>query len=74
MLIQRAGTGTLPPPGFTTPPWKTLVQQWNSIPNPSSRTVTLGPDTLVMGHDDSEADDADPALVSDVKCNTADVA
>ena len=57
MLIQRSGTGTLPPPGFTTPPWEALKAQWDRIPAPSSSTVELGPTPLVMGHNDSEADD-----------------
>lgn len=57
MLIQRSGTGTLPPPGFTTPPWEALKAQWDRIPVPSLSTVELGPTPLVMGHNDSEADD-----------------
>ncbi|KAK7473011.1 hypothetical protein VKT23_001115 [Stygiomarasmius scandens] len=57
MLIQRAGTGTLPPPGFTIPPWQALAQQWNNIPAPSTPFAEVGPAELVMGHDDSEADD-----------------
>ena len=56
MLIQRAGTGTLPPPGFTAPPWAALKAQWDDIPAPTSPTVELGPERLIMGHDDSEAD------------------
>jgi len=59
MLIQRAGTGTLPPPGFTVPPWSALAAQWASVPPPSTATVTLGPADLPVGHLDSEADDAD---------------
>ncbi|EGO00865.1 hypothetical protein SERLA73DRAFT_105312 [Serpula lacrymans var. lacrymans S7.3] len=58
MLIQRAGTGTLPPPGFTIPPWAALSEQWNNSLEPlSAPTVTLGPTTVVLGHDDSEGDD-----------------
>ncbi|KAF9467808.1 C-type lectin protein [Collybia nuda] len=57
MLIQRAGTGTLPPPGFTSPPWELLTQQWNANPTPLSSTVTLGPATITLGHNDSEGDD-----------------
>ena len=57
MLIQRAGTGTFPPPGFTAPPWEALRAQWDGIPAPASPTVELGPERLVMGHNDSEADD-----------------
>ena len=62
MLLQRAGRGTLPPMGFTTPPWDSLAACWDSAPLPRSETVTLGPDTVIIGHDDSEADD----LASDV--------
>lgn len=60
MLIQRAGTGTLPPPGFSTPQWSLLASQWNTIPPPSSHILTLGPSTITTGHYDSEGDDADP--------------
>jgi formylglycine-generating enzyme required for sulfatase activity len=31
---------------------------WNAAPTPSSSTVTLGPATIELGHDDSEGDDA----------------
>ncbi|EIW80138.1 hypothetical protein CONPUDRAFT_57841 [Coniophora puteana RWD-64-598 SS2] len=57
MLIQRAGTGTLPPPGFTTPPWAALAEQWNANPAPETATVTLGPVDVTLGHHDSEAED-----------------
>ncbi|KAL4071260.1 C-type lectin protein [Scleroderma yunnanense] len=57
MLIQRAGVGTLPPPGFTIPPWRALAEQWNTTPLPSTPTVTLGPTTITIGHDDCEGDD-----------------
>nr|GAT57897.1 predicted protein [Mycena chlorophos] len=57
MLIQRAGTGTLPPAGFATPAWALLKQQWDAMPQPSSKSVTLGPATITMGHNDSEGDD-----------------
>lgn len=58
MLIQRAGTGTLPPPGFTVPPWSLLAAQWDSIPEPVEKTVEVGPAEVALGHDDSEADDS----------------
>lgn len=67
MLIQRAGTGTLPPPGFTPPSWSELVSQWEQLtPSISSPTVTLGPATVVLGHSDSEADDMLPEFMHDV--------
>ncbi|KAG6865949.1 hypothetical protein C0991_010204 [Blastosporella zonata] len=58
MLIQRAGSGTLPPPGFTTPPWELLTAQWDATPTPLISTVVLGPATVTLGHEDSEGDDA----------------
>jgi L-histidine Nalpha-methyltransferase / hercynylcysteine S-oxide synthase len=61
MLIQRAGTGTLPPPGFSVPAWAHLSAQWDTIPSPTTPTVTLGGCTLIMGHDDRESDDLLPA-------------
>ncbi|KIK09297.1 hypothetical protein K443DRAFT_82998 [Laccaria amethystina LaAM-08-1] len=70
MLMQRAGSGTLPPPGFTVPPWEVLAEQWNSIPLPSSPTVLVGPATLVLGHHDSEAEDGLPGVSENVKDHT----
>lgn len=66
MLIQRAGSGTLPPPGFVSPPWELLTQQWNAIPAPSSNAVTLGPTTITLGHADSEGDDKIEGIAEDV--------
>ena len=57
MLIQRAGSGTLPPPGFTSPPWEVLAQQWNAVAAPSNNTVTLGPASVTLGHEDCEGED-----------------
>lgn len=57
MLIQRAGNGTVPPPGFVAPPWESLSATWNEIPPPVSDTVTLGPATVSLGHMDFESDD-----------------
>ncbi|KAF7349800.1 DUF323 domain-containing protein [Mycena venus] len=59
-LLQRAGTGTIPPPGFTPPSWESLAETWNSASEPDSESsaVTLGPTTITLGHDDNEADDA----------------
>ncbi|KAF7348233.1 DUF323 domain-containing protein [Mycena sanguinolenta] len=64
MLLQRAGSGTLPPPGFTPPPWASLAETWDAAPEPESSTVTLGPATITLGHDDNEAED--DAFASDV--------
>ena len=60
MLLQRAGTGTIPPSanGFATPAWDSLADTWNTASVPLNSTVTLGPATIELGHDDSEADDA----------------
>lgn len=70
MLMQRAGSGTLPPPGFTVPPWEVLAEQWNFIPLPSSPAVLVGPATLVLGHQDSEAEDGLPGVAENVKGHT----
>jgi formylglycine-generating enzyme required for sulfatase activity len=57
MLLQRAGAGTIPPPGFAIPLWSSLKASWDLIPPPRSATVTLGPTTVTLGHDDSEMGD-----------------
>ena len=57
MLLRTVGQGTLPPAGFTPPPWTTLADGWDKAPLPPSPTVTLGPETIRLGHDDSENDD-----------------
>lgn len=62
MLIQRACSGTLPPPGFTVPPWEELAEQWASLPAPSTCTVVVGSASVTLGHDDSEEDDKLPHL------------
>src|SRR5258708_28526676 len=59
MLIQRGGAGTLPPAGFTPPPWGALATQWTSIAAPSSPTVLIQSQVVTLGHNDSEADDFD---------------
>ena len=56
----------LPPPGFASPPWAALAAQWDAAPAPSTPTVTLGPCTITMGHDDQEPDDLLPELEHDV--------
>lgn len=61
MLLQRAGTGTIPPPGFVPPPWDLLKVGWDAMPPPTSPTVTLGPASVIIGHDDDDAvDEGDP--------------
>jgi len=58
MLLRSVVQGTLPPSGFTPPPWSALADGWDKAPLPPSPTVTLGPETITLGHDDSENDDA----------------
>jgi formylglycine-generating enzyme required for sulfatase activity len=63
MLLQSAGAGphgTLPPPDFHIPPWTSLARTWDTAPQPKTSTVTLGPATITLGHDDIEAEDEDP--------------
>ncbi|KAI0345952.1 DUF323 domain-containing protein [Trametopsis cervina] len=57
MLLQRAGSGTIPPVGFVPPVWDTLTQSWDAAPLPGTKAVTLGPETISLGHDDAEADE-----------------
>ncbi|KAG7445802.1 DUF323 domain-containing protein [Guyanagaster necrorhizus] len=64
MLLQRAGTGTLPPPGFAAPDWESLSEKWAAESKPSSPTITLGPATVTLGHDDVEAEDAQASDVA----------
>ncbi len=63
MLLQRAGTGTIPPPGFIRPQWEILASLWDSSPTPSISSVKLGPATISLGHDDDEADDGSTDVV-----------
>jgi len=58
MLLRTVGQGTLPPSGFVPPPWSALTDGWDKAPLPPSPTVTLGPETVTLGHNDSENDDA----------------
>ncbi|THH27007.1 hypothetical protein EUX98_g7189 [Antrodiella citrinella] len=58
MLLQRAGTGTIPPSGFAPPMWSILADAWDAAQQPAEATVTLGPTTIELGHDDDEVDDA----------------
>ena len=63
MLLQRAGTegGTLPPPGFVRPPWDLLAAAWDEEEQGANveETVSLGPATVSLGHDDPDAQDSD---------------
>jgi formylglycine-generating enzyme required for sulfatase activity len=70
MLFQSAdgsSVGTLPPPGFTSPPWEALAALWDAAPQPTSESVTLGPATVALGHDDDESKDVlfTPETLSD---------
>lgn len=60
MLLQNSGDegGTVPPSGFIPPAWDVLARQkdW-SADLPPATTVTVGPTTVSLGHDDVEADD-----------------
>jgi formylglycine-generating enzyme required for sulfatase activity len=60
MLLQCGCAGTIPPPDFTPPNWVSLSRIWDAAPKPHCLTVTLGPATVSLGHDDFEADDSDP--------------
>lgn len=60
MLLQRAGSGTIPPPDFTPPNWASLKEIWDTNPAPKTHTVTLGPATVSLGHNDIESEDTDP--------------
>ena len=57
MLLQRAGTGTIPPNGFIAPPWEVLAESWDSQPQPETQSVTLGPADITLGHHDLEGED-----------------
>ncbi|KAI5981711.1 hypothetical protein EDD15DRAFT_2391677 [Pisolithus albus] len=61
MLIQRAGTGTIPPPDFAPPVWEPLMESWKRLPKPKSDTVVVHATTVTIGIDDIEIEDEDPA-------------
>ncbi|KAG0703747.1 hypothetical protein DFH29DRAFT_1040649 [Suillus ampliporus] len=61
MLLQRAGTGTVPPPNFSPPHWESLAAQWQRAPKPAVPAVEIGPSTVTLGIDDIEEEDADLA-------------
>ena len=58
ILVQRAGSGTPPPTTFITP-WSSLAEDWNTSPASRSKTATLRPAIVRLGHGDNEADDND---------------
>jgi hypothetical protein len=73
MLLQVADNsleGTLPPPGFTLPPWKLLSEAYDKAHSKfkllceekHSTTVTLGPTSVILGHDDKDSEDSNLAL------------
>lgn len=66
MLLQRAGNGTIPPRGFTKPSWASLCDNWKSAPKPSSPTVTMGPASVSLGHDDDETKDQDASAQQEI--------
>ncbi|KAG2101110.1 uncharacterized protein F5147DRAFT_581772 [Suillus discolor] len=66
MLVQCAGTGTIPPPDFSPPHWEFLAAQWQRAPKPAVATVEIGPSTVTLGINDIEAEDTDPAKRCDV--------
>lgn len=66
MLLQRAGTGTIPPPDFSPPHWESLAAQWQTAPKPVVATVEIGASIVTIGIDDIEAEDTDPAKCFDI--------
>ncbi|KAF9242656.1 hypothetical protein BU15DRAFT_86836 [Melanogaster broomeanus] len=66
MLLQRAGTGTIPPPDFTPPPWESLLGSWNAAPKPATPTIVIEATTVTLGIDDIEAEDTDLSKSLDV--------
>ncbi|KAK7028145.1 hypothetical protein VNI00_014960 [Paramarasmius palmivorus] len=66
MLIQRSGSGTIPPPGFAIPNWTTLAQTWDSLPVPEEPTVKLGPANVALGHNDADYEDHLPEKAKDI--------
>ncbi|CUA75117.1 Meiotically up-regulated gene 158 protein [Schizosaccharomyces pombe 972h-] [Rhizoctonia solani] len=60
MLIQRAGSGTVPPATIV-PDWETLGKEWDTEVRAKSNApalVRIGPSEVTIGHDDFEAEDA----------------
>ncbi|CAE7130198.1 unnamed protein product [Rhizoctonia solani] len=60
MLLQRAGSGTIPP-ATTVPDWETLAKVWDAEVHATlnaSALVRIGPSEVTVGHDDFESEDA----------------
>ncbi|KAF8758744.1 Histidine-specific methyltransferase, SAM-dependent [Rhizoctonia solani] len=60
MLLQRAGSGTIPPATIV-PDWKTLAKGWDAEVRATSNaptTLRVGPADVTVGHDDFESEDA----------------
>ncbi|KAI6016236.1 hypothetical protein EDC04DRAFT_2903331 [Pisolithus marmoratus] len=70
MLIQRAGTGTIPPPDFSPPVWRSLAESWKHTSKPVSDTVVVDATTVTIGIDDIESEDEDPVKSHDVAGHT----
>lgn len=59
MLIQRAGSGTVPPPTIV-PDWEALAKVWDAEVSATANVPTvvrIGPTQVTIGHDDFEAED-----------------
>ncbi|KAG8771688.1 hypothetical protein FRC12_003469 [Ceratobasidium sp. 428] len=59
MLLQRAGSGTIPPPTII-PDWETLANVWDkevSATAGAPQVVRIGPAEVTLGHNDYEAED-----------------
>ncbi|CAE6446239.1 unnamed protein product [Rhizoctonia solani] len=60
MLLQRAGSGTIPP-ATTVPDWETLAKVWDAEVHATLNApalVRIGPSEVTVGHDDFESEDA----------------
>lgn len=61
MVLQRSGTGMLPPPDTQPPPWELLAKEWDAIAARrctfGRETVIIGPAKVKLGLNDLEAED-----------------
>lgn len=59
MLLQRAGTGTLPPPGFAAPDWSSLSRTWDAIAaaEAGGKLLSFSAQRIELGHVDVESQD-----------------